>query len=334
MSNAVSGGGATVSGGGGNTASGEGAAIGGGSANLASGDWATVSGGDGNVVSEREAAIGGGWNNIASGNKATVGGGGENTASGGYAVVGGGNNNIASGQWHATVPGGSWNTAQGSNSFAAGSHAKASHNGAFVWGDSIGADIYSSGENQFIIRANGGAWFGQATSDFTPTIGANVFISTSTGAYLSTGGTWTNASDRNAKDNFVAVDGREVLARLAEIPIATWNYGSQDSSIRHIGPVAQDFYAAFGLGEDDTHISTVDADGVALAAIQGLNESLREKDAQIASQQQRLDDLEARLSALERARPASGEPVSWPLVGAVLIIGLAIGRRQRSGGRL
>ena len=95
------------------------------------------------------------------------------------------------------------------------------------------------------------------------------------------------------------MDGREVLKRLASIPVESWNYKSQDASIRHIGPMAQDFYAAFGLGEDNKHITTVDADGVALAAIQGLYELVKEKEAEIAAQESRICDLEARLAALE-----------------------------------
>ena len=61
--------------------------------------------------------------------------------------------------------------------------------------------------------------------------------------------------------------------------IATWNWKSQDASIRHMGPMAQDFHAAFGLGETDKGISTMDADGVALAAaaIQGMHQELMER---------------------------------------------------------
>jgi trimeric autotransporter adhesin len=66
------------------------------------------------------------------------------------------------------------------------------------------------------------------------------------------------------------VDPRAVLRRVAGIPLFTWSYKSQSPAVRHIGPTAQDFRAAFGVGEDARHISTVDADGVALAAIQGL----------------------------------------------------------------
>ena len=82
-------------------------------------------------------------------------------------------------------------------------------------------------------------------------------------------------SDRNRKTNFNPTDAYDILERLSSITIQTWNYKSQDSSIRHIGPVAQDFYAAFGVGEDDRHITAVDADGVALAAIQGLYNLLK-----------------------------------------------------------
>jgi len=111
-----------------------------------------------------------------------------------------------------------------------------------------------------------------------------------------------------------------VLARLMRVPVSTWSYTGQDASIRHMGPMAQDFYAAFGLGEDNKHISTVDADGVALAAIQGLaaqNQALAAENAalksQAAGQQQAIDDLqrqnaamEARLAALEAAVGGGG----------------------------
>jgi hypothetical protein len=77
------------------------------------------------------------------------------------------------------------------------------------------------------------------------------------------GNGWSGISDRNVKENFAPVDGQDVLASLAKIPIETWNLKSQDPSVRHIGPMAQDFYAAFEVGEDERHISTVGADGVA-----------------------------------------------------------------------
>jgi hypothetical protein len=150
------------------------------------------------------------------------------------------------------VPGGYLNTAQGNHSFAAGRSAKANHQGAFVWGDSTAADVASTANNQFIVRAVGGVWLGTTSSPSWP---GGSFIASSTGAYLSSGGAWTNASDRNAKEGFAAVDGRGLLARLSAMPILTWNYKTQDASIRHMGPAAQDFRAAFGLGAKMTSTS-------------------------------------------------------------------------------
>jgi hypothetical protein len=86
-------------------------------------------------------------------------------------------------------------------------------------------------------------------------------------------------SDRNAKNSFSAVNPRQILETLMTLDIATWNYNGQDAGIRHIGPVAQEFYAAFGVGEDDRHITTVDADGVALASIQGLYQVMQDENA-------------------------------------------------------
>jgi hypothetical protein len=157
-------------------------------------------------------------------------------------------------------------------------------------------------------------------------------------------GSWGSLSDRNAKANFSPTDGRDVLARLVAIPVQTWNYTAQDPAIRHIGPMAQDFYAAFAVGEDERYISTIDADGVALASIQGLYQIVQEKDATIASQQQAIDalkqqnaDVEARLSALE-ARLTSDSTSNvfsdWRVLGLVLV-GLAVGGivTRRGGGR-
>lgn len=100
-------------------------------------------------------------------------------------------------------------------------------------------------------------------------------------------------SDRNNKENMVPVNAASILERLVAMPITSWNYKTQPASIRHIGPTAQDFYAAFQVGEDNLHINPVDADGVSLAAIQGLNQRMKERDARIAL-------LEARQAALEQ----------------------------------
>ena len=135
------------------------------------------------------------------------------------------------------------------------------------------------------------------------------------------GGSWSSISDRSVKANFESVDGRDVLEVLAEMPIETWNYDSQDPSIRHIGPVAQDFYAAFGVGEDERLITTVDADGVALAAIQGLYELVQEKDGEIAALEERLGQLEQGSvpnAVSAEGSSSSGLPTIWLIVGGLL----------------
>jgi len=134
-------------------------------------------------------------------------------------------------------------------------------------------------------------------------------------ARLTNGGAWTNASDRATKTNFAAVDGRLVLKQVAAMPISTWNYKNEPESARRMGPTAQDFYAAFGLGSDDKTISTVDAEGVALAALQGLHQVASDQSAliaelqaqrhaqeeRIASLRQQNAEMQARLAAIETA---------------------------------
>ena len=104
-------------------------------------------------------------------------------------------------------------------------------------------------------------------------------------------GTFINNSDRHAKANISSINPRSILDKLTTIPIQTWNYKSEPASIRHIGPMAQDFRAAFQLGVDDKGISNVDADGVALASIQALYQMMREKDRQIEQLQSQLNQV-------------------------------------------
>lgn len=117
---------------------------------------------------------------------------------------------------------------------------------------------------------------------------------------LATSGTITAngvllTSDRNVKEHIQPVSCADVLDKVAALPVSRWNYKS-DRASAHIGPMAQDFQAAFQLGSDDKHISMVDEGGVALAAIQGLNQKLQaevqEKDDEIAALKSRLDRLE------------------------------------------
>ena len=103
---------------------------------------------------------------------------------------------------------------------------------------------------------------------------------------------WAMVSDSALKRNIREVDYHEILERVAALPISQWSYEAQDESIEHIGPMAQDFYRLFGLGEDDKHINTLDPDGVALAAIKALYKENKEL-------KQRLDELEARINSSE-----------------------------------
>jgi len=112
-------------------------------------------------------------------------------------------------------------------------------------------------------------------------------------------GKFCQPSDRNLKDRFAPVDSRGILERVASLPITSWSY-KKDEAIRHIGPMAQDFRAAFNLGADERHIETVDEGGIALAAIQGLNEKLREKDGELRALKSQNESLERRLADLER----------------------------------
>lgn len=314
-SNTASGPIATVGGGALNTASSDAATVGGGCCNTASGIRATVSGGSDNSASGERAVVGGGDFNTASGVRAAVSGGSFNLASVAGATIGGGGFNAASGLW-ATVPGGNSNTAAGTYSFAAGRRAKANHGGAFLFADANDFDFNSAGDNEFAVRATGGARFVSAIDGTgTPTAGVT----------LASGGTsWGVISDRSVKANFAPVDGRDILERLADIPVETWNLKSQDASIRHIGPMAQDFYAAFAVGEDDKHITTLDADGVALAAIQGLYELVQEQQAQIAVLQGAAGANGAGTDGAASGSSSSGLPATWLLLGGLLALGLAL----------
>lgn len=137
-----------------------------------------------------------------------------------------------------------------------------------------------------------------------------VLIDTSTGAYLTRGGAWTNASSREAKENFETEDPRCVLEKLVSIPIESWNYKTEGEEIRHLGPMAEEFHEVFGTGGDPGAISTVDADGVALAAIQGLHSLVLEEraraealEASLEEARESLRGLSKRIEALEGAVP-------------------------------
>lgn len=109
------------------------------------------------------------------------------------------------------------------------------------------------------------------------------------------GGTLTQLSSRHAKANFRSIDGSALLGKVAELPISVWNYLHQPEQVRHLGPTAEDFHAAFGLGEQPTQIAPSDLAGVALAAVQVLTQELAERDRQVQTLEARLQQLEQRL---------------------------------------
>jgi hypothetical protein len=110
------------------------------------------------------------------------------------------------------------------------------------------------------------------------------------------------ASDRNIKREIVAADVEAVLARLRALPISTWSYRAEPSAVRHLGPMAQDFHAAFGLGADDRTYDAVDGHGVALAAIQALDQQMRRDRERLEALERENRDLQRRLRGLERRR--------------------------------
>lgn len=196
-----------------------------------------------------------GYNTAASGANATAMGW-NTTASGSFSTALG-YATTASGRYSTAM--GFFTTVDGDYSTAIGRRAKIAlaHSGTFLIADATDADFSSAAGNEFAVRAFGGVRIYTSaglTSGVTLTSGS---------------GSWSSVSDRHAKENFASVDPRSVLDKLADLPIETWNYKTQDPAIRHMGPMAQDFRAAFGLGVDDKTITSIDSDGTAeLARLQ------------------------------------------------------------------
>ena len=283
---------ATVSGGEDNVAATTYSTVAGGNKNSATMDHATVSGGYFNTASNTGAAVAGGYLNVASGAYSFVsgrsnvasgawsfaGGGLTNEASGHYSAVLGGSENGATGE-RSVVVGGFHNRAIGNDSFAAGKNAYATYNNCFVWSDGSNTTACDAAE-QFHVRARAGVYFYSSTGF--------------QGVKLLPGsGMFQEISDRNAKTDIVAVDVLDVLKRVTRLPMTTWSYKTEQG-IRHMGPMAQDFRAAFGLATDDRSIGTLDASGVALTAIQGLDKKLRAIETESASLKEGLTKATAR----------------------------------------
>jgi hypothetical protein len=276
-------------------------------------DFGTVAGGYLNDARGPRSTVGGGVSNATSGTASTVAGGDTNEANADRATVGGGRDNVADGA-SATVPGGEDNRAAGNYSMAAGYRAKSAqsgtvHDGSFVWGDSSGDKVRSGAADQFVVQADDGIYFdgsasNPAGSDGSISSNGNL-IETSTGAVLTSGGTWADSSSRATKTDLDPVDPARVLEGVRSLTVSEWRYEDGEDA-RHMGPMAEEFHETFGLGDDET-LAALDTAGVALAAIQGLVERLGEKDDRIdelARENERLraanQDLADRVAALER----------------------------------
>ena len=240
--------------------------IGGGEDNIirTNADYNVIGGGSLNKVAGTQCAIGGGRLNeiqVAAGYACIAGGvGNEIQDSGSYGSIGGGYyNTIESDVWYGTIPGGRNNTIgnDADHAFAAGRRANALHSGAFVWADAQDADFSSTTNNEVSFRCQGGVLFNSGPAESNQEV-----------SWVPGDASWTFTSDVNKKEDFKPVDSSEILNKVANLPIKWWVYKGYD--VRHVGPMAQDFHAAFDVGRDKKGLDGADLDGLALAAIQWL----------------------------------------------------------------
>jgi hypothetical protein len=217
-----------------------------------------------------------GYNTTASGSVSTAMGSfttasGEQSTAMGWSTMASGANSTAMGSF--TAASGARSTAMGYSASTNG------HSGSFVHGDGSTTTVMNAdAANQFSVRAAGGYRL------FTNS-------SLTAGVTLASGGSaWDVVSDRARKEHFLSVDGEDVLARIRTLPLATWRYiAEEDRSVRHMGPMAQDWHRAFGFSSDSLTINSGDLDGVNLAGVQALesrtaalreeNRALREENA-------------------------------------------------------
>ena len=211
-----------------------------------------------------------GFNTIASSTASFAAG--ENSVAAGYASTALGSNSMA---------GGDYSTAMGSNT-------RANLEGSFAIGDSPNGSnsVVSPNTNTFATRFRNGYYL---YSNANATIGV----------VLSGGGnSWSMISDSTKKENFLPIDGENVLKKIARMRTVTWNYKGQDPKFfRHYGPMAQEFFSAFGRDKlgvvgNDTTISSADFDGINFTAIKALEKRTAELQTENESLKKRLAILE------------------------------------------
>jgi hypothetical protein len=275
------------------------------------GQFSTIGGGAQNRVEDGSTTgtIAGGGNNIIQGSsrRSSIGGGKSNEVHerSPHSTIGGGlANTVGNDAEGAVIPGGISNRVDGAYAFAAGHLAEASHPGTFVWADSSPFPFVSAATNEIAVRATGGVRLISAIdAEGAP----------SAGVVLDPGsGSWSALSDRRAKTEFESVEPERILEQVNQLPIQTWRYRAEARSTRHLGPTAQDFHQAFGLGTGDKTISMVDADGVSLAAIQGLYRLVKEQQQEIQQLRTRLEQLQS-VTRRRSAHPdeAKSEDPAW-----------------------
>ncbi|HWK59494.1 MAG TPA: tail fiber domain-containing protein [Parapedobacter sp.] len=195
---------------------------------------------------------------------------------------------------------GSFGVAIGTQSFASGNFSVAIGRGAHTdnrQGSIVLADGSFSGEDYVYATANN-----QITMRFIGGYQLYTNQNLSAGVALAPGaGAWSSLSDRNRKENFEPIDTESILRKVTAIPVSRWNYKSQPNTQQHIGPMAQDFHAAFRLDglTNDTTINTVDIDGVNMAAIQALEKRTAELKAENEDLKSQLQAAKERLALLE-----------------------------------
>ncbi|QAY77680.1 tail fiber domain-containing protein [Sphingosinicella sp. BN140058] len=170
--------------------------------------------------------------------------------------------------------------------------------GTFIWSDGSAtqsADTFrNTANNEFAARATGGFRF-------------RTNLGGTTGCNLPAGsGVFNCTSSRTTKQNFVGVDGADILAKVRTMALSTWNYTSEGPGVRHIGPMAEDFYAAFGLGTGSTSIGVQDLASVSLAAVQ----ALETRTAELQRKTAEIDALRSEVSALRAANAALDQRLS------------------------
>jgi hypothetical protein len=185
-------------------------------------------------------------------------------------------------------------TADADYAVALGHRASADgHDGVFVAGDESTTDsIEAVANNEFAARYAGGYRF---RTNATLTTGCNLPAGS---------GVFSCSSSRMLKEHFEGVDGEDLLARFRQVPVNSWSYIGEQGGVRHLGPFAEDFRAAFGLGMDDKSIGLLDIDGVNFAAVKALEARTAELQRQLQQRDQRIGELEARLARIEAALAA------------------------------